>query len=66
MAYPKIAPCPNCGTTDHVAVYSYDSGGSHVECDKCYYLGPPEGSIRQAIRSHNARVATKVLLPVSP
>lgn len=52
---PKLKPCPRCHTDEYLAVYTYDSGGRHVECDKCYYLGPCEGSIRQAIKSHNAR-----------
>jgi uncharacterized metal-binding protein (TIGR02443 family) len=52
----KLLPCPECKTTDHLAVYTYDNHGRHVECDKCYYLGPAEGSIRQAIKSHNERI----------
>lgn len=53
---PKIKPCPKCGETG-LAVYSYEqSGGTkHVECDKCHYLGPGEGSVRQAIKSHNEK-----------
>ena len=54
---PKIKPCPRCGTTDDISVYSYENGWKHVECDKCHYLGPGEGSVRQAIKSHNANVA---------
>lgn len=57
MAYPKMKPCPKCRKDDRLAVYTYDSGGRHVECLRCDYLGPCEGSIRQAIRSHNERVA---------
>jgi uncharacterized metal-binding protein (TIGR02443 family) len=55
---PKLKPCPNCKTVDHLAVYSYEqSGGTkHVECNKCFYLGRGEGSIRQAIKSHNEHV----------
>jgi Zn ribbon nucleic-acid-binding protein len=65
---PKMLPCPKCGRTDFLAVYDYD-GWRHVECDNgfnstptppateaCHYLGPGEGSIRQAIKSHNERV----------
>lgn len=52
---PKMKPCPNCQTTEYLAVYMYDHGGQHVECNKCFYLGPCEGSCRQAIKSHNAR-----------
>lgn len=53
---PKIRPCPQCGN-EAVSVYGYDNGTKHVECDCCHYLGPGEGSIRQAIKSHNARAA---------
>lgn len=55
MTYPRIRPCPKCGDPD-LAVYTYDNGWKHVECDECYYLGPGEGSKLQAIRSHNQRV----------
>lgn len=52
---PKIKPCPHCGAdTD---VYKYDNGWRHVECDRCFYLGPGEGSIRAAIKSHNERAS---------
>jgi Zn ribbon nucleic-acid-binding protein len=57
----KIAPCPNCKTDSHVAVYAYESGWKHVECDKCFYLGPGKGKIAQAIESHNARVQAEQL-----
>lgn len=53
---PKIKACPRCGS-DRVAVYIYESGWHHVECDACLYMGPGEGSTRQAIKSHNASVA---------
>lgn len=61
---PKMKPCPHCGTADYLAVYKYDSGWQYVECDnaKCtgnFYRGPGEGSIRQAIKSHNAKVAER-------
>lgn len=56
MTNQKPRPCPRCATTDHIAVYSYENGWRHVECTKCNYLGPGEGSIRQAIKSHNERV----------
>lgn len=56
---PKMAPCPNCKTADYLGVYSYESGTRRVECDHhgCWYIGPREGSIRQAIKSHNAKCA---------
>lgn len=57
MTAPKIKPCPTCGTDERMAVYAYDSGWRHVECIKCNYLGPGEGSIIQAIKSHNAKVS---------
>ncbi|GGC90796.1 hypothetical protein [Chelatococcus reniformis] len=53
MAYAKMKPCPYCENAD-LDVYTYDSGWRHVECTtSCGYLGPGEGNIRQAIRSHN-------------
>lgn len=55
MTYPKLKPCRKCGTADDLAVYRYESGTKHVECDGCWYLGPGEGSILAAIRSHNER-----------
>lgn len=59
MSYPKMQPCPNCKNDEQLEVYRYDSGWRHVECDKCFYLGPGEGSILQAIRSHNAKSLAK-------
>jgi hypothetical protein len=56
MTYPKMKPC-KCGNPD-VAVYGYENGWKHVECDKCHYLGPGAGNIRQAIRDHNERTST--------
>jgi hypothetical protein len=60
----KIRPCPQCGSADDVAVYKYDNGWCYVECNNgfnavgkksCRYLGPGEGSVRQAIKSHNEK-----------
>ncbi len=56
MTSPKIKPCPRCKTDAHMAVYTYENGWRHVECDECLYLGPGEGSIKQAIKSHNERM----------
>ena len=58
MTVPKIKPCPRC-KSENVTVYSYDNGWRHVECDGpgCSYLGPGEGSILQAVKSHNERVS---------
>lgn len=53
MTAPKIKPCPKCGTDEFIGVYSYENGWKHVECDKCFYLGPGEGSKLSAIKSHN-------------
>jgi uncharacterized metal-binding protein (TIGR02443 family) len=53
MTNPKMKPCPRCRADDHLAVFRYDSGWRYVECIKCDYLGPGEGSIRSAIKSHN-------------
>jgi len=52
---PKMKPCPKCGSTENLTIYTYDYGWKHVECVACDYLGPGEGSIRQAIKSYNAR-----------
>lgn len=62
MSYPKMKACPRCGSDKHLAVFSYDSGWRHVECTNRFcgnvpYLGPGEGSILAAIRSHNKSVA---------
>jgi len=56
---PKMKPCPNCGTASAIAVYKYDHGWQHVECDKCDYLGPGCGSQRQAIKAYNERVTAQ-------
>ncbi len=57
---PKMKPCPSCETADYLAVYTYDSGWRYVECTMCDYFGPGEGSIRQAIKQHNARAARRL------
>ncbi len=51
--YPKLKACPNSDRDDAHDVYTYESGWRYVECDHCFYRGPGEGSIRQAIKSHN-------------
>lgn len=53
MSAQKIKPCPKCGADD-LAVIRYDSGWRYVECDHCWYFGPGEGSMKEAIKSHNA------------
>jgi Zn ribbon nucleic-acid-binding protein len=55
MAYPKMNPCPTCQSDDDLAVYVYDSGWHHVECNECWYLGPGEGSTAAAIKAHNEK-----------
>ncbi|MCB1419776.1 MAG: YheV family putative metal-binding protein [Notoacmeibacter sp.] len=55
MAYPRMKTCPTCNSDDRLGVYTYESGWRHVECTKCNYMGPGEGSIRQAIKSHNEK-----------
>lgn len=57
MSYQKMKACPKCGCG--VTVYGYDSGWKMVECDNCFYFGPGEGSIKEAIKSHNKSVAEK-------
>jgi hypothetical protein len=60
MAYPKIMDCPSCGEPgSDLSVYTYGNGWRHVECNECNYLGPGEGSILHAIRSHNQRAMTE-------
>jgi Zn ribbon nucleic-acid-binding protein len=54
MTNPKIKPCPRCRSDEHIVCYNYDSGWRHVECTKCNYLGPGYGSVRAAIKAHNA------------
>jgi Zn ribbon nucleic-acid-binding protein len=57
----KMAPCPTCGKTEHLAVYEYD-GAFYVECDNgfntsktpCLYRShPPATSRGYAVRFHN-------------
>lgn len=59
MGRPKMLPCPKCGRPDLLEVLTYDHGWRHVECTSrlCDYLGPGEGSIREAIKAHNRRCA---------
>lgn len=52
----KLKPCWICKTDEHLAIYTYDNGWTHVECEKCCMLGPGEGSKIQAARSWNARI----------
>ncbi len=64
MTNPKIKPCPQCRSDEHMAIYTYESGWRHVECDKCYYLGPGEGSKLAAIKSHNAALSPLHQAPI--
>lgn len=56
MTTPKMKPCPNCNTDAYLCIYSYEQTGGtrHVECDKCYYLGPGAGSNDAAVKAHNS------------
>jgi hypothetical protein len=70
MTNPKIKPCPLC-KSEHVGVYKYDSGWQYVECDGpgCWYRGPGDGSIKGAIKAHNAKAGEpepKCCLDLSP
>ncbi len=58
MTNPKMKPCPKCGSDD-VAIYLYDYGWRHVECNECFYAGPGERSLRAAIKSHNNYALTE-------
>jgi ribosomal protein S27AE len=58
MTYPKIKPCPKCG--GHVSLYTYESGWSRTECDKCDHISSCEGSKLRAIRKHNAKESQPV------
>ncbi len=55
MTYPKLKPCPRCGS--ELSVYTYENGARHVECNDCQYLGPAMSSIMAAIRLHNKEVS---------
>jgi Zn ribbon nucleic-acid-binding protein len=50
---PKMKPCPKCEKVEDLAVYIYDGGAQHVECDACFYLGPAASSRRWAVKLHN-------------
>lgn len=59
MSKKSMLPCPTCNSTEQLVVMKYDSGWRYVECLKCNYLGPGEGSITQAILSHNKKARWK-------
>lgn len=52
MTYPKLKPCPNCGSDD-VAAYEYEIWSKCVECLDCRNRGPIEGRLLDAIRGWN-------------
>jgi len=54
----KLKPCPKCKTDEHLAIFTYESGWRHVECNKCFYFGPGKGSKREAVAAYNNRVGT--------
>lgn len=63
MTIPKMLPCPTCKTVEYLAVYEYEHGWKHVECDKCHFLGPGEGSKLWAVRSYNERARAALQPP---
>lgn len=55
--HPTMLPCAKCHTPEYLDIYQYETSlMKHVECDKCFYLGPGSGSVRGAIQLHNARM----------
>ncbi len=68
----KMLPCPKCGMTDFLEVYSYD-GAQYVECNNgfnsnptppategCFYRSwPAATSTRYAIKFHNDAIRQK-------
>ena len=52
MTYRIMKPCPRCGSS--VARYTYESGWTRVECNRCDYIAMPAGTIPDAIANHNA------------
>ena len=50
---PKMKPCAKCKTDEGLAIYTYEGGWKHVECDICMYLGRASGSMRGAVLNHN-------------
>lgn len=68
----KMLPCPKCGLTDFLEVYSYD-GTQYVECNNgfnrrptppatkgCFYRSWPAAiSTRYAIKFHNDAIRNK-------
>lgn len=58
MTYPKMKPCPKCGSDTFLFGYEGWNGGIsswRVECDGCNYIGSCEGRKLDSIRAHNAR-----------
>lgn len=63
MTYPKIRPCPKCGSDPVLFGYEGWNGGIsswRVECDDCDHIGSCEGRKLDAIREHNRRCAEQV------
>ena len=61
MTYPKMKPCQKCGA--QMACYTYESGWSRVECDRCDHISSCEGRKLDAIRAHNAAAITPAERP---
>ena len=51
---------------EHLDIYTYENGWRHVECDKCFALGPGEGSKRDAAARWNKRALEAALVQVAP
>ena len=49
--------CPICDTKDYLELTKTYNGWRHVECFKCNYMGPGEGTMKLAIDGHNAFAA---------
>ena len=65
MTNPKIKPCPRCASP-FVEIFVYESGSRRAECTSCWYMGPCEGSIRQAIKSHNEKATNELAAKAEP
>ena len=59
MTRPKMKPCPKCGTDEFLGLYTYESGWSRVECDKCDTIFSCEGTKLLAVKSHNEKARVK-------
>ena len=58
--YPKMLPCPRCGSDENLGVYEYEGGWKRVECstgwnsrNPCNHFTRSHGRIRDAVDDHN-------------